>query len=267
MIDLYHFGFSTCSQKVRMVLAEKGLDFTSHEIDLLSGAQHDPAYVALNPNHVVPTLVDGGRVFLESTLINEYLDEAYPERPLMPESAADRHAARMWTKLLDQRVHPATGTVTFALGPRNMILQQPKEVRESNIEAIPDPEARKRRRSVIEHGVDAPEFAAALAAMVELLDRAEKALADQTWLTGSNFGLADAAIIPYVLRLDHLAMQPLLGPTVRPRLSDWYQRTQLRPSFQLAIAEWAPAEVIDLMRAQGEPEWPKIERILAGAEG
>ena len=79
MIELYHFGFSTCSQKVRLVLAEKGLEFVSHEVDLLGGAQHDPEYVKLNPNHVVPTLVHDGTTLIESTLINEYLDEAFPD--------------------------------------------------------------------------------------------------------------------------------------------------------------------------------------------
>jgi hypothetical protein len=58
MIELYHYPFSTCSQKVRLVLAEKKLDFVSHEIDLIAGGQHDPEYVKLNPNHVVPTLVE-----------------------------------------------------------------------------------------------------------------------------------------------------------------------------------------------------------------
>ena len=74
MLDLYHNGASTCSQKVRMVLAEKALDYTSHVIDLIKGEQHDPGYVKLNPNHVVPTLVHDGAVIIESTLINEYLD-------------------------------------------------------------------------------------------------------------------------------------------------------------------------------------------------
>ena len=47
MLELYHLGFSTCSQKVRLVLAEKGLDLVSYEVDLLGGAQHDPEYVKL----------------------------------------------------------------------------------------------------------------------------------------------------------------------------------------------------------------------------
>ena len=108
------------------MLDHKGVAFESQEIDLIGGGQHDPEYVKLNPNHVVPTLVDDGAVLIESTLINEYLDDAYPEVPMRPADAVGRHAQRMWGKRLDQTVHPATGVVTFAIGPRNLLLQQPE---------------------------------------------------------------------------------------------------------------------------------------------
>ena len=65
MLALYHNAASTCSQKVRLVLAEKGLEFESREIDLIGGGQHDPEYVKLNPNHVVPTLIHDDAVLIE----------------------------------------------------------------------------------------------------------------------------------------------------------------------------------------------------------
>ena len=127
MLELYHFGFSTCSQKVRLVLAEKQLDFVSHEIDILGGGQHDPAYVQLNPNHVVPTLVHDGAVLIESTLINEYLDDAFPEMPLRAGDAGRAGTRlRLWTKLLDEKVHAATAVGDLRDRPaRRSILQQP----------------------------------------------------------------------------------------------------------------------------------------------
>ena len=67
MIALYHNAASTCSQKVRLALAEKQLEYESRDVDLIGGAQHDPEYVKLNPYHVVPTLVHDGGVFIEST--------------------------------------------------------------------------------------------------------------------------------------------------------------------------------------------------------
>ncbi|MEO8524457.1 MAG: glutathione S-transferase family protein [Caldimonas sp.] len=261
MLELYHFPFSTCSQKVRLVLAEKGLDFVSHEVDILSGAQHDPAYVKLNPNRVVPTLVHDGRVLLESTLINQYLDEAFPEPPLLPADPLGRHRARIWTKRLDDKVHGATAVVTFAVGPRNIILQQPAEVREASIAGIPDPVERAARRSVLEHGVEAPEFVEALRKMLVLLEQIEEALRarPQGWLTGPAYGLADAALLPYVLRLDHLGLTALVAAPARPRLAEWYARSCARPSFQTAVAAWIPDGVVEIMRFGGEAAWPTVE--------
>ena len=79
-----------------MVLEEKGLSYVSHLIDLQSGQQHDPDYVRLNPNHVVPTLVHGQGVILESTLICEYLEEISAGRAFMPMAPHDRYQVRLW---------------------------------------------------------------------------------------------------------------------------------------------------------------------------
>ena len=216
MIELYHFAFSTCSQKVRLVLAEKGIDFVSHEVDLIAGGQHDPEYVKLNPKHVVPTLVHDGRVLVESSLINAYVDDAFPDPPLRPSDALGRYEVGKWIRRVDDAVHPAAPIVTFAIGPRPMLLQQPAEVREANLAKIPDAKDRAQRRSVLEHGVEAPEFAGAFAVFLDMLDRMEVELAERPWLSGAGFGLADATVLPYVLRLEHLAMDPLLDANDAP---------------------------------------------------
>ena len=259
MTELYHNALSTCSQKVRLVLAEKGLEFTSHPIDLVGGGQHDPDYVRLNPNHVVPTLIDGERVLIESTLINEYLDDAYPEIPLRPSDAPGRHAMRMWTKRIDDKVHPMAGVITFGIGARPLLLRRPPEDLEANIAAIPDPRRRAARRSVIEHGAKAPEMRGALEAFVRFLDDMESGLASSPWLAGDAFSLADACALPYVLRLDHLAMDPLLAPDARPRVADWYARVQARPTYQTAVSAWLPEPMVELFRSNGREAWPDIE--------
>jgi len=262
MIALYHFGFSTCSQKVRLVLAEKGLEFESHEVDLMTGQQHDPEYVKLNPHHVVPTLVHEGRVLVESSLIIKYLDDAFPEPPLREAGAVGRYAVDTWLKYADEVLHRAAPTVTFAVGPRKAILAQPAEVREANIEGIPDPRQRATRRSVLEHGVQAPEFRAALGVFVDTLDRIEAELAERPWLAGDRFGLVDATLLPYVLRLEHLAMDPLLDPAVRPRLADWLTRLKALPSYSTAVEAWVVPVAVEMMRANGKEAWPEIEPLL-----
>jgi glutathione S-transferase len=261
VIELYHFGFSTCSQKVRLVLAEKGLEFESHEVNLMAGGQHDPEYVKLNPRHVVPTLVHDGRVFVESSLIIKYLDDAFPEPPMRPADAAGRYGVDFWLKRIDEALHPAAPIVTFAIGPRNVLRQQPAEVREANLAGIPDPVARATRRSVIEHGVRAPEFAGALGVFLDTLDAMETALAEGTWFSGDRFGLADASLLPYVLRLEHLAMDPLLDRSARPRLADWLSRVKARPSYATAVEAWATPAGVEMMRSNGKQVWPEVEAL------
>lgn len=260
MLELYHNAASTCSQKVRLVLDAKGLDYTSHLIDLISGQQHDPEYVKLNPNHVVPTLIDDGNAYVESTLINEYLDEAYPETPLRPGDAAGRHAVRLWTRKIDA-LHPQCGVITFAIGPRAILLQQPEAVREKNLASIPDPAQRARRRSVIEHGVEAPEFVGALHAHLDFLDEMDAALGSQAWLSGDAFGLADAAALPYVIRMRHLAMDGLVDQ--RARVADWFGRVEALPTYAKSVTDWLPQPILDLFRSNGEAVRAEVDKAAA----
>ena len=98
MLELFHNDMSTCSQKVRLALAEKGLDWTDHHLNLRAADQQKLDYLALNPNGVVPTIRDYGTVVIESTVINEYLDDACPAPLLRPEDASARSRMRLWTK-------------------------------------------------------------------------------------------------------------------------------------------------------------------------
>ncbi len=258
MLELYNHPVSTCSQKVRLVLAEKGIDYEPHWIDLLAGGQHDPAYVKLNPNHVVPTLVHDGHVVIESRLINEYLEDAFPERPLTPEDPLQRYAMRTWTRRIDV-VHPRAGVITYGIGTRPMILQRSPEEREAEIQAIPDAARRASRRSVIEHGVAAPEMKDAIHTFLSMLDDMQTSLEGQDYLAGEDFSLADAAVIPYVLRLDSLAMTPFIEE--RAPVARWFDRVRARGSYDAAITQIVPAPLIAAVRAQGEAVWKDVEAI------
>ena len=97
MIVLYHATASTCSQKVRLALAEKGLAWWGHALDLRAFDQLKPEFLALNPKGMVPVLVHEGHVLTESMVINEYLDEAFPAVPLRPADALGRARVREWT--------------------------------------------------------------------------------------------------------------------------------------------------------------------------
>lgn len=104
MLELYHGSSSVCSSKVRVGLAEKGLDWQGHMINLAKGEQNDPDYLKLNPNGVVPTLVDGNLVVVESSVILEYVDDLSGEIQLMPVDRDAKAIARVWlTRCIDIR--------------------------------------------------------------------------------------------------------------------------------------------------------------------
>src|SRR5947209_11644843 len=102
MLELYNAPQSTCSQKVRLTLAEKGLEFVEHKLKLFRNDQLKPEYLKLNPNGVVPTLVDGGVPVIDSSVIMEYLDEEYPKISLTPTGSKERAKMRAWLRFFEE---------------------------------------------------------------------------------------------------------------------------------------------------------------------
>ena len=260
-MKLYHNPMSTCSQKVRLVFAEKQLDFESVILDLQGGAQFESGYLELNPQAVVPTLVHQSQVITESTLINEYLEDCYPEPSLLPTTAIERYQLRAFCKEVDDRLHPACGVITYAIGARPGLLKKPEAELTSLIAQIPDEEKRRHRAMVIKDGVHAPIFKTALAQYLQVLNFAEARLTVTPFIAGHQLSLADYALTPYVLRLEHLAMGVVM--TRYPALAAWYQLIQQRDSYQRAISDWLPKAAVAGFIAAGEAvaseiQFPKI---------
>ena len=158
MIELYHNDMSTCAQKVRFAVAEKGVQWQSRHLDLRARDQQSPAYLKLNPNAVVPTLVHDSVVIIESNVINEYLDDAFPDPPLRPCDAANRAQMRLWTKRLDEGLHADTGVLSTAIAFRYQKLEKGAAEVEALIMNVPDPMKRERVRDNIFKGVEFAEL-------------------------------------------------------------------------------------------------------------
>ena len=262
-LALYHNDMSSCAQKVRLVLAEKGLEWENRHLDLRAGEHQKDWYIKLNPRAVVPTLIDGDIVVPESNVINEYLDARDPAPPLKPPDPYGRARMRVWTQQLDEGVHDAgIAVLSFALAFRHQYLTR-GEAGKAMLESIPDPAKRERRRDVIEKGLDSPHFHVAIERLLTLYRDMDKALASHAWLAGDAYSIADAAFTPYVVRLEHLDVMGLLDPT--PRTADWYRRIKARPSFQAAIVRWENDKYLELMKRQGRENWPKIKEIMASS--
>lgn len=262
VIELYHADMSTCAQKVRLVLAEKALPWVGHRLDLRRRDQHRPEYLKLNPNGVVPTLVDDGRVVIESTVICEYLADAYPDPPLRPATPAGRARMRLWTKRLDEDLHFHTGVLSGSIAFRYQHLARPPDEIKAYLDGIPDPKRRERQRQQIELGIEAPQFRAAVAAFDRFLSDMERTLAEGgPWLAGDSYSLADAAYTPYVIRLDELNLWGLMDR--RPHIAGWYERVKTRNSFAAGYTDWRNDAYVTLMREKGSEAWPRIRSLLA----
>lgn len=103
---LYNYFRSSTSYRVRLALHHKGLDFEYKAINLLKNEQRSPEYLQLNPLGGVPTLIHNGKVIPESLAIVEYLDEVFPEHPLLPPDAYLRSRIRQVCEVVNSFMHP-----------------------------------------------------------------------------------------------------------------------------------------------------------------
>ena len=196
MIKLYTYPASSNSRKVRVVLLEKGLEFERVTIDLSKREQKNPEYLKVHPFGTVPALDDEGFVVYDSTMINEYLEDEYPNPPLMPKDSEGRARARLMEDLRDSHFNPACGQL-------NRELRKP--------EAERDPKVIEQARAKI----------------TECFDRLEKELEGREYLAGS-FSLGDIAFIPNIDTLDRIQVQ--VDPKYK-NIHAWIARLKARPSF------------------------------------
>jgi glutathione S-transferase len=158
MIELYHNNLSVCAQKVRIVLAEKNVPWTSHYVNLVRGEQLTPEFKKMNPRGLVPVLVHDGNTIVESSVICSYLDEVFPNPPLSPKNPVERATMRLWCKLPDDILHMACATVSFAISFGQQLKKQAGAGLEERLMKMPDPARRERQRALIEKGIETPFF-------------------------------------------------------------------------------------------------------------
>lgn len=244
-MELYHNNMSVCAQKVRLVLAEKGLKPVEHHKTLRNGDTRTPEYLRLSPKGVVPVLVDEGTVILESTVICEYLEDKYPQVPMRPADPAAAARMRLWTQLVDVSVHQACAIVSVGVAWRHQMLAsgsaQLRNRPAGLIKTIPD---------VVARGLQSPHFPEAVQTYDRLIANMAATLKSDPWLAGQTYSLADAALLPYVLRLSHLAME-WIWDGERGAVGDWLRRAQERPNYT-AIADYLDGSYVALAQAEGQ---------------
>jgi glutathione S-transferase len=228
---LYDSPGSPCARRVRIVLLEKGLAWTTRVLDLTKLEQKRPEYLKLNPNGVVPTLVHGDRVVYESNVITEYLDDVFPSPRLYPADPWERARAKMWQAFelaMAKEYRPLM--YLRVIGPYDRL--RPKaEVMADARRSTDDPAHLDWVSRVWDGTAVSDDEAMHLASLLaQRLDRLDDALTGRDWLVGDAFGIADLSVYPRV------AMYPMvqlpLDDRPRPHLAGWLARVGGRPSLR-----------------------------------
>jgi glutathione S-transferase len=230
VLELYHSPISTCSQKVRLVLAEKDLPWTSREISFSAREHLSEAYLKLNPNGVVPTLVHDGDPIIDSSVINEYLDDAFPDKPLRPRDLKARARMRAWRQYIDEVPTPAIRVPSFNqfFVARWFGLSDEKFTDYANGLPLRKHFYKRMGRS----GFSEQELTNALEQLRQTLERMEASLGRGPWLNGDEYSLADVSVTPTIVRMEDLGRVAMWHDL--PRVADWYARIQARPNFVVA---------------------------------
>lgn len=234
MLTLYHFWDSTCSMKVRFALAEKRLDYEGVFVDLLKFEQLQPDYLKINPNGVAPTLVHDGTSIVESTVINEYLEEVFPDVPLLPRDAARRAEVRALVRLEDGRAQGAFRDPTYHLMLKPMFADVPDAELDRVAARHPQPKLGAYWKQSMRSPVDTEAVEAAYEVLRSVMERLDRQLADgRPWLAGDEVTLAECSFVPFVDRTEHLGKGGLFEEFAR--LNAWRERLKSRASYAAAI--------------------------------
>jgi glutathione S-transferase len=234
-LHLFHFMMSNCSQRARLALEEKGLEWTSHHMNLPGNEHVTSDYQRINPNGVVPTLVHDGQVVIESNDILVYLDEHFPEPPLRP---AEADAQRR----LEEQI-----AASSAFQPTIKVLSHERlfrPFRKVGAEEVALYEAKHRDTTLVaflrDYAEEGPAWQARVAEaereLTTALDGLEAALGDAPWLSGADYGLADISWVVNANRLN----QAQVDLSAWPRFQDWAKRAMARPAFERAVASYRP---------------------------
>ena len=235
MLKLYHWEPNANSGKPMLALAEKGVAYESHYLDLLSFDQHQPDYLAVNPDGTIPALVHGDLVLTESTPIMEYVDEAFDGPPLKPTDPVERWRMRWWMRFFDAYFAPSMSMIGWAVFVGPVARQRDPEVLRAAIDRIPLASRKIAWRKALFNEFTPEELAESRRRVLFCTDVLEAHLAKHTWIAGETFSLGDinGFNLGYALPLS----QPDHCNDARtPHIMEWLRRIYERPATK---ATWA----------------------------
>lgn len=242
-IHLWHANMSSCSQRVRLALAEKNLKFESRLIDLAAGENATADYQKIHPKGVVPAAVIDGKLIIESMDIIEEVNRRFAQHSLQPDSVADVATKQELMARADVS-QPNLKLLTFEFLFRTA--PPPTQASRQFFQENHRNEALKKFHRDFECGFEGCSIDAAVNETHGDLIYLNDVLSDgRRWIAGDAFSLADIAWAPNLHRF-YLLDWPLHH---YPFLLGWYDRIRERKSFESAILRWEPVEFLQTAKA------------------
>lgn len=231
----YHAEPVANSLKSMIPLKEKGLEFESVYVDLHKFEQHSDWFVKINPEGQVPVLDHDGTIITHTTVINEYLEDVFPDIPLRPRDPVGAARMRYWNKFIDEHVmnhvsmhgwHRMVGVIA-----RNIESGEFEKL----LENIPLPDQRKKWLTA-RSGFSETDLANATDKIVYAVDKVEKQLGETRWIAGNDFTLADINFYSHCGMMVERMFPDLDIAQRAPRLVEWRDRMTARDGVASALA-------------------------------
>jgi len=249
MLTLYTNFNAVCGQKVTMLLNEKQLTYNCINVDLRVGEQHSSEFLSINPKGQVPVIIHQQKIILESSTICLYIESTFQNLPFYPNSMRQQSAIKHWMSYIDNEIHQACSILTWSIAIRPAMLEKTTGDLNKHFDAIPDISRRKRQKRAFDLGLSLPELKEAKINYQNLLNRMEIALKNNKYLTSDYCSLADICVLPYVIRLDMLALQHLWQNL--PYVRHWLALMKSRDAYKLSFDNQYPAGFIKRWQEYG----------------
>jgi glutathione S-transferase len=235
-LKYYHAEPLANSLKSMLPLFEKGLAFESVYVNLHKFEQHQPWFVAINPEGQVPVLDHDGAIITQTSVINEYLEDAFPDLPpLRPNTPVGNARMRYWNKFVDEHVmnfvsihgwHRMVGIIARNIESGEF---------ESLLENIPLYEQREKWRTA-RSGFSEADLANATRKIEVAVDKVDAQLGETEWLAGDQYTLADINFYSHCGMMVERMFPEMEVAKRAPRLIDWRDRMNARPGVQAGLA-------------------------------
>lgn len=235
MLELYHWEPNANSAKVMICLAEKGLEFHGHYVDLLEFEQYLPGFLAINSFGQVPVLLHDGEVITESSLILEYLAEAFPSPRLAPVDPKGWYDTQAWGKFVDYHLGPSVSMLGWHRVMSPVIRKRDQKKLREAVDRIPIWERKAAWMTAMGESYPEEQLTNSQRKIELAARRIEEALGKSPWLLGSDYSIVDIGAFALSCTLPRL-LPEVVNAKSTPKVMDWLARINARPAVKKALA-------------------------------